>query len=86
MKDTEPVILFDPKPEGLELALRLICGAILGMFLALSAWLRLAPIEIAWTFGLFATSVATCAWAAARYGDHFWHKLAGWLCRYLFWL
>jgi hypothetical protein len=86
MKDTEPVILIDSKPDGLEIALRLVCGAVLGVFLAFSAWLRLAPIETACAVGLFTGFVATCAWAAVRYGDHFWHRLAGWVRGSLFWL
>ena len=84
MKDTEPIILIDSKPDGLEIALRLICGALLGMLLAFSVWIRVAPIGTAWTVGLFAVFVTACAWAAAHYGDHFWHRLSEWVRRFPF--
>jgi hypothetical protein len=86
MKDgTEPTIFIDPKPDGLEIALRLVCGVCLGLFFAFSAWLRLAPIGAAWTATLVVAFVSTCAWGAFKYGDHFWHGLTGWV-RGLFWL
>jgi hypothetical protein len=87
MKDsTEPTIFIVPKPAGLEVTLRLVCGAGLGLFFAFSAWLRLAPIGVAWTATLVVALVFACAWGALKYGDHFWHGLSGWVRGFLFWL
>jgi hypothetical protein len=84
--DTEPTIFIAPKPDSLEITLRLVCGACLGLFFGFSAWLRLAPIGAVWTATLVVAFVLPCAWGALKYGDHFWHGLSGWLRGFLFWL
>jgi hypothetical protein len=86
MKDTEPTIFIDPKPDRLEVVLRLVCGAVIGAFLAFNTWLRLAPIGSAWTATLFVAFVLACIWGAVKYGDHFWHGLTGRVRGFFFWL
>lgn len=70
--DDDPKILFIRQPDPLERNVRLVCGALLGLFVSFCLWLQL---ELAFPIGVIAGAaiVASCAYGALKYGDDFWH-------------
>ncbi|MBL4770904.1 MAG: hypothetical protein JKY61_07135 [Planctomycetes bacterium] len=65
-------------PDNLTYGVRAGCGAIAGVALCLSACLTsLDDVTVAGCV-VVALVIIGCAFAAARYGDRFWHWLLKW--------
>ena len=72
----EPWIIYERQPDKLELIVRGVCGALLGIFLTFWFWISWNPwagSEI-WLFGVFVVSL--CVVCAMKFGDSFWRKFS----------
>jgi hypothetical protein len=65
--------------DELEVKVRLVCGALLGVLVAFCFWMRLAPLSPGWLFALFLGSICICAVCAVRFGNAFWYALRLWI-------
>jgi hypothetical protein len=73
---SEPRLYVDPpKPDRLAVAVRAVCGALLGAVVALSIWLRSGGLNTGGTVLLFGVAVVVCTAGAIRYGDSFWESI-----------
>lgn len=77
----KPKIYFDDnddqQPDTLELVVRSVCGAFLGLVLAgVACWrLRLSGV---WHIGaMLILGAGLCAYGAAKHGDDFWWGILG---------
>lgn len=70
----EPKVYPDPQTDRLALMVRGVCGAILGLVIAVVIWMRGGGFSPWATVALFAVSVAGCALGSIRHGDSFWHS------------
>jgi len=71
----EPRIYPDPEIDRGTKIVRGICGALLGVVLALAAWFRFRGFGLLGTAVLFAASIGLCTVGAIRHGDAFWNGL-----------
>ncbi len=70
---TEPRIYPDPPPPDREaIVVRGVCGAVLGVGVAVGVWIRLGRHGPLASVVLFAVSVVACTWGSIRRGDTFW--------------
>lgn len=72
----ESKIHFIRQPDPLERNVRLVCGALLGLFASFCFWLQLEPSV---PIGLVASLaiIGCCAFCALKYGDDFWYWALG---------
>ena len=74
----ESSIIFDRKPDRLELSIRAVCGALLGMVFGVYFWLRWFLDLEPWAAAVLIVTLSACsAFAAARYGDPYWERFLG---------
>jgi hypothetical protein len=75
MAKEPPVIFFDPVPDAMERKIRIGCGSVFGLFIALLVALRWFYFSV----GIFAVLAIVFAclfgWLALRYGDRFWREI-----------
>jgi hypothetical protein len=64
----------DPPRDTQERNIRIVCGGLLGLFIAGVIGFNTDPSWTAWAL-LCAICAAVCAWLAVRYGDGFWHRM-----------
>jgi hypothetical protein len=78
----EPLFVLDHKPDGLELVIRAVCGALLGLLLATWIWVRLRVVDAPFSIAcIYLAAVGGSAYFAAKYGDRFWYGLASFFGR-----
>ena len=77
MADNAPKIIFDREPDLTEKALRIGCGAVVGIAAALLLSLHWWPSVTGFVL-LIVVLAAACAHFALRYGDHFFHEALKW--------
>jgi hypothetical protein len=71
----EPWIVYDRVPDQLEIVVRGICGAFLGLFLTFWIW-RIWDGWAVLHIVVFASALTViCAWLAAKKGDAFWYQV-----------
>lgn len=77
MKPDKSLLTDNHKPDGLELAIRFVCGLISGIFVAwfLSAKLRIHDTSS--MVALFVVVLVGFVYGVMRHGDVFWWKLLG---------
>ena len=69
-----PFVLRDPQRDPLERRVRLVCGALLGLLVALLLWFQFGPFSpLVWILVLLVCASGG-ALLALRYGDNFWHQ------------
>jgi hypothetical protein len=75
MPSEPPEIIFEHAPDALERKVRVGCGALLGLVVALLLLLQWAYLSMGAMVFILLVSVGTCAWLALRYGDEFWREM-----------
>ena len=68
----DPRIYPDSGPDRLAIAVRGVCGGLLGLAVATGVWIRSGGFGPWGSVALFVTAIAGCAWGAIRHGDDFW--------------
>jgi hypothetical protein len=71
MKTEAPLVL-DEESDPLGMKVPAICGVLLGLLVALGAWVAMGPFGPLATVAITCASVGVCAVGATRYGDRFW--------------
>jgi hypothetical protein len=71
----KPWIIYERVPDRLEISVRAICGAFLGLFLTFWIW-RIWDGWAVLHIVIFASVLTIiCAWLAAKKGDAFWYQV-----------
>ncbi len=73
--NTEPKAYPDPEPDPQVLLVRGVCGAAMGVAIALAIWVRHGGLGLFASTLVFAACIVGCAWGAIRHGDAFWTDL-----------
>ncbi len=71
----EPKVYPDPQPDRAETVVRGVCGALLGLAVAVGIWMRCGGLGLWGSVALFAASVTGCTLGSIRHGDSFWYGL-----------
>jgi hypothetical protein len=71
----EPKVYPEPQPDRGATVVRGVCGALLGLAVAVVIWMRSGGLGLWSSVALFAASVVVCALGSIRYGDSFWYGL-----------
>ncbi len=76
IETSKPLIIYERQPDRLELIVRGVCGALLGILLTFWLWRIWNHWSVtgAWLFAL--AVVICCAIAAIKCGDGFWRKIS----------
>jgi len=65
----------DPPVDRDEILVRGVCGALLGLAVAVGIWMRCGGFGLWGTVALFGASVTGCTVGSIRHGDSFWYGL-----------
>jgi hypothetical protein len=68
-------IIYDRVPDRLEITVRAVCGALLGLFVTFWIWRLWLHWDAVYIILLAISAVAFCAWFAAKKGDEFWYQV-----------
>lgn len=71
MPSDPPEIILSPKPDALEMKVRIGCGSLFGLFFGVLAGLYWWPTAVGLVL-FVAACVVLCAWMALKFGDRFW--------------
>jgi hypothetical protein len=71
----EPKVYPDPKLDRQAILVRGVCGALLGVVLAIVIWMRNGGFGPVGSAALFGLSIAGCIFGSIRHGDTFWYRL-----------
>jgi hypothetical protein len=71
----EPKVYPDPVVDRETVIVRGVCGAILGVAVAVGIWIRCRGFGPLGSAALFVGSIAFCIIGAIRHGDSFWSGL-----------
>ena len=77
--ERERLVLHAGQPDPLEVKVRAVCGALLGVVIAIGLWFTFGPLGAAMTSVLLIFCVVGCGIGAVKWGNPFWHKVVPWL-------
>ena len=78
MPDPKPEIILEDPPDPMERNLRIGCGSVVGLVVALCLAFRFLP-SLAGFLVTALLAVVACAWLALRYGDAFFESMLKWM-------
>jgi len=71
----EPKVYPEQQPDRLAIVVRGVCGALLGLAVAVVVWMRSGGFGLWGSAALFVASVIVCTLGSIRHGDSFWYGL-----------
>lgn len=69
----EPRVYPERQPDRGTIVVRGICGAVLGLAVAVLIWMRSGGFGLWGSIALFTASVIVCTVGSVRHGDSFWY-------------
>ena len=78
MTNEPPEIIFEHRPDATERALRIGCGSLIGIAIAVALGIRLLPTALQFVV-LCTVLIVVCSWLALKNGDRFFYEVLRWL-------
>ena len=71
----DPKVYPEPQADRGAIVVRGVCGALLGLAVAVVIWMRCEGLGLWGSVALFAGSIIVCTLGSIQHGDSFWHSL-----------